>query len=168
MNAKKILLPECIKADFNVAAIGNMRKIMLVLLFVLCAFTSANAQKRHVKEAYMYTHLMSQNPDLSVNIDCDIPGVIMFVSENGADYISISLEKDLTYYGKVVKEEREPGLISYKFYRKFGGVDVPIVLSKVYDNESDAVPSKIFLVVLNRYSMKPVQYNFFTGLKKYR
>ena len=142
-----------------------MKKIIFLLLF-LSASIIINAQKIQIKDAYTYSHLLIQNKDMQTSFNEDITGGIIFSMKNRDEFIAISIEKDICYYGKIVKVETEYNMISYEFNALFNGAYIPIVLSVIYDTPNHNVPSKFFLTVLNRFSRDPVKYNLFTGITK--
>lgn len=145
-----------------------MKKCIIFILFLFVTIISY-AQICNNNEGFTYSHLIVQYPNGKIDYNGDAVGSIIFTVKNGKQIIGISLDKEIMYQGVVIKKEKERlendnCIISYKFNSTYQGINIPIVLTAIYGDYSCNVPLKFFLVILNKYSGKPVRYNIFTGI----
>lgn len=145
-----------------------MKKYIISILFLFVSLISY-AQIYNDNEGFTYSHFTVQYPNGKIDYDGTAVGEIIFTVKNEKKIIGISLDKEIMYQGIVLKKEKERlengnCIISYKFNSTYQGINVPIVLTAIYGDYSCNVPLKFFLVILNKYSGKPVRYNIFTGI----
>lgn len=145
-----------------------MKRICILLIFIL-NYISLYAQQTNITRGFTYSNLIVEQANGKIDFDEPTDGAIVFGSNEGGDFVGISIGKEIMYQGYIIsKDISKQGkgfYILYVFNSYYNGLTIPIQFLEIYADLEDKVPSSFFLIVLNRFSHKPVRYNTFYGIK---
>lgn len=150
-----------------------MKRILLIISLLLAILTS-NAQDVKVVVAYKYEALLNIDKNGNMVDSFDGSGIILFARAEEQDMLSITLGQDEVYNGTIVqkKEEKlgtEAKANIYIVAMPFQGHTVPLQIFEVYDlSQSSFIPTVITVMICSESTGEMIQGQHFTKLSRVR